>query len=85
MMQNQFPNHNFETSFVEYGKRVDKIVDISTPQTVIISLAWSFIGGLTRFSLIKSVYLLFLIIYWTHLIEIILIDCGFTQMKWEEM
>tara|TARA_B100001287_G_C22676766_1_gene528121 strand:+ start:96 stop:2582 length:2487 start_codon:yes stop_codon:yes gene_type:complete len=31
MMQNQFPNHNFETSFVEYGKRVDKIVDISTP------------------------------------------------------
>ena len=32
MMQNQFPNHNFETSFVEYGKRVDKIVDISTPK-----------------------------------------------------
>ena len=29
--QNQFPNHNFETSFIEYGKRVDRIVDVSTP------------------------------------------------------
>ena len=31
LRQNQFPNHNFETSVVEYGKRVNKIVDISTP------------------------------------------------------
>ena len=31
LRQNQFPNHNFETSFIEYGKRVDKIVDISVP------------------------------------------------------
>lgn len=31
MMQNQFPNHNFETSVVENGKRVNKLVDISTP------------------------------------------------------
>ena len=29
--QNKFPNHNFKTSVVEYGERVDKIVDISTP------------------------------------------------------
>ena len=29
--QNKYPNHNFETSVVEYGERVDKIVDISTP------------------------------------------------------
>lgn len=31
LSQNQFPNHNFETSFIEYGKRVDRIVDISNP------------------------------------------------------
>ena len=31
LSQNQFPNHNFETSFVEHGKRVDKLVDISSP------------------------------------------------------
>jgi len=29
--QNQFPNHNFETSVVENGKRVRKLVDISSP------------------------------------------------------
>jgi iron complex outermembrane recepter protein len=29
--QNQFPNHNFETSVVEYGTRLKKLVDISTP------------------------------------------------------
>ncbi|MGB1362277.1 MAG: TonB-dependent receptor, partial [Flavobacteriaceae bacterium] len=31
LRQNQFPNHNFETSVVENGKRVRKLVDISTP------------------------------------------------------
>ena len=31
MRQNQFPNHNFEASVVENGKRVNKLVDISTP------------------------------------------------------
>ena len=31
LRQNQFPNHNFETSVVENGKRVNKLVDISTP------------------------------------------------------
>ena len=31
LRQNQFPNHNFETSIVENGKRVRKLVDISTP------------------------------------------------------
>ncbi len=29
--QNQFPNHNFETSVVENGVRLNKLVDISTP------------------------------------------------------
>ena len=29
--QNQFPNHNFETSVIENGNRVIKLVDISTP------------------------------------------------------
>ena len=31
LSQNQFPNHNFETSVVENGKRINKIVDISSP------------------------------------------------------
>ena len=31
LSQNKFPNHNFETSVIEYGERVDKIVDISSP------------------------------------------------------
>ena len=31
LRQNQFPNHNFQTSVVENGKRVRKLVDISTP------------------------------------------------------
>ena len=29
--QNQFPNHNFDISVIENGKRVTKLVDISTP------------------------------------------------------
>ena len=29
--QNQFPNHNFETSVVENGNKVTKLVDISSP------------------------------------------------------
>ena len=29
--QNQYPNHNFETSVVENGKRINKVVDISSP------------------------------------------------------
>ncbi|OUW34558.1 MAG: hypothetical protein CBD39_03635 [Flavobacteriaceae bacterium TMED179] len=29
--QNQYPNHNFETSVVENGNRVTKLVDISSP------------------------------------------------------
>ena len=31
LSQNQFPNHNFETSVVENGKRINKVVDISSP------------------------------------------------------
>ena len=31
LRQNQFPNHNFETSVVENGVRLNKLVDISTP------------------------------------------------------
>ena len=31
LRQNQFPNHNFETSVVENGVRMKKLVDISTP------------------------------------------------------
>lgn len=31
LRQNQFPNHNFETSIIENGKRVNKLVDISSP------------------------------------------------------
>ena len=31
LRQNHFPNYNFETSVVEDGKRVNKLVDISTP------------------------------------------------------
>tara|TARA_X000000950_G_scaffold281484_1_gene378189 strand:+ start:914 stop:3391 length:2478 start_codon:yes stop_codon:yes gene_type:complete len=31
LRQNQFPNHNFEASFIENGKRVTRLVDISTP------------------------------------------------------
>ena len=30
LRQNQFPNHNFETSVVENGTRLNKLVDIST-------------------------------------------------------
>ena len=29
--QNQYPNHNFETSVVENGNRITKLVDISSP------------------------------------------------------
>jgi iron complex outermembrane receptor protein len=31
LSQNRFPDNNFETSVVENGKRLTKLVDISTP------------------------------------------------------
>ena len=53
------------------------------PQTVIISLAWD-IGGLPVFSDKISISLIF-----DNLLDTsyrnYLKDCGFTQMKWEEM